>query len=249
MFISAQNHCLPMTVFRLAGLLVVVLLCGCDAREPSAPKPRTEAAAGVAVAPAVVPAAPAPPVAPSTSEKPVAQAVTGAGADKHEPAPVHNLAPSVPVKSVVIDKSDFGVASKPVVVHPEPGKPAKGVVAADSAKAAANKVSPKAVAKTDRKESKGKTDKVPVKDVRIGKAKLDLSLPQELVRELEPPANVISARRKPLLPPMFGDKGRTDESGSFELGGRLISNEMQLQMRNDNRRDVDGAALDFKFKQ
>lgn len=254
MFISAQIQHLPMTVFRLAGLLVVVLMCGCDAREPSVPKPKTEAAAGVAAAPAAVPAVPAPPVAPSTSEKPVAQAVTGAGADKHEPAPVHNLAPSVPVKPVVIDKSDFGVASKPVVVHPEPGKVAKGSVPADSVKAATNrtaadKASSKTVAKAQRKEPKGKNDKVAVKDVRIGKAKLDLSLPQELVRELEPPANVISGRRKPLLPPMFGDKGRADESGSFELGGRLISNEMQLQMRNDNRRDVDGAALDFKFKQ
>ncbi|WP_372438844.1 hypothetical protein, partial [Pandoraea sputorum] len=78
---------------------------------------------------------------------------------------------------------------------------------------------------------------------------LDLSLPQEWVREREPPANVISGRRKPLLPPMFGDKANSAESGSFELGGRIISNEMQLQMRNDNRRDVDGAALDFKFRQ
>lgn len=231
-----------MTVFRLAGLLVVVLLYGCDAREPSVPKPKTEAAVGVALVPAV----PAPPVAPSTAEKPVAQVVTGVVADKHEPAPVHSLAPSVPVKPVVLDKSDFGVASKPAVVHPEPAKLAKA--GAEPGKAA-NKASSKAVAKADGKESKGKNDKVAAKNVRIGNAKLDLSLPQELVRELEPPANVISGRRKPLLPPMFGDKARSDEANSFELGGRLISNEMQLQMRNDNRRDVDGAALDFKFKQ
>ena len=234
-----------MTVFRLAGLLVVVLLSGCDAQEPSAPKPKTEAAAGAAAVPAV----PAPPVAPSTAEKPVAQAVTGTAADKPEPAPVHSLAPSVPVKPVVLDKSDFGVASKPAVVHPEPGKTAKAATAPESEKATAKKPSAKTVAKVDRKESKGKADKVAAKDVRIGKAKLDLSLPKELVRELEPPANVISGRRKPLLPPMFGDKAGSGDSASFELGGRLISNEMQLQMRNDNRRDVDGAALDFKFKQ
>jgi len=29
----------------------------------------------------------------------------------------------------------------------------------------------------------------------------------------------------------------------------LISNEMQLQMRNDSRRDVEGAAIDFEFRQ
>ncbi|MCQ9423180.1 translation initiation factor 2 [Pseudomonas sp. LJDD11] len=234
-----------MTVFRLAGLLVVVLLCGCDAREPSAPRPKTEAASA-AVA---VPEAPARPVAPSTAEKPVAQVVSGAVADKHEPAPVHSLAPSVPVKPVVLDKNDFGVASKPVAAHAQPEKAAKAVAGAEPGKPGVSKSSAKTVAKADRKELKAKGDKVPAKNVRIGNAKLDLSLPQELVRELEPPANVISGRRKPLLPPMFGDKANSAESGSFELGGRIISNEMQLQMRNDNRRDVDGAALDFKFRQ
>ena len=35
----------------------------------------------------------------------------------------------------------------------------------------------------------------------------------------------------------------------FQLNGRLLSNEMQLQLRNEERREVEGAALDFEFKQ
>ncbi|EGH25866.1 hypothetical protein PSYMO_32414, partial [Pseudomonas amygdali pv. mori str. 301020] len=54
---------------------------------------------------------------------------------------------------------------------------------------------------------------------------------------------------KPILPQMFSDKGASANPGPFELEGRLLTNEMQLQMRNENRRDVEGAALDFKFKQ
>ena len=79
--------------------------------------------------------------------------------------------------------------------------------------------------------------------------KLDLSLPPEMVKELSPPANVITAKRKPLLPQMFGSKGSSSDPSPFELNGLLLSNEMQLQMRNESRRDIEGAALDFKFKQ
>lgn len=55
-------------------------------------------------------------------------------------------------------------------------------------------------------------------------------------------------RRKPLLPPMFTEKPEADDS-PFQLNGRLISNEMQLQLRNDSRRDVEGAAIDFEYRQ
>ena len=34
----------------------------------------------------------------------------------------------------------------------------------------------------------------------------------------------------------------------FQLNGRLINNEMQLQLRNEERREVEGAALEFEFK-
>ncbi|MGF6089295.1 translation initiation factor 2 [Pseudomonas sp. 18173] len=78
-------------------------------------------------------------------------------------------------------------------------------------------------------------------------AKLDLSLPKDMVQELKPVGTVPLTRREPLLPQMFGDK--SGSSSPFQLNGRLLTNEMQLQLRNEERREVEGAALDFEFKQ
>ncbi|MBV6825668.1 translation initiation factor 2 [Pseudomonas sp. PD9R] len=75
-------------------------------------------------------------------------------------------------------------------------------------------------------------------------AKLDLSLPKDMVEELKPVGTVPLPKRDPVLPQMFGGK-----SSPFQLNGRLLSNEMQLQLRNEERREVEGAALDFEFKQ
>ncbi|SCW94572.1 hypothetical protein SAMN03159424_04857 [Pseudomonas sp. NFACC05-1] len=75
-------------------------------------------------------------------------------------------------------------------------------------------------------------------------AKLDLSLPHEMVDQLQPPGKGVQFKREPLLPSMFGEK-----PGPFQLNGRLLSNEMQLPLRNQERNEVEGAALDFEFKQ
>ena len=100
-------------------------------------------------------------------------------------------------------------------------------------------------------KSKAKPARKPVSKVAsksLPKAKLDLSLPEEMVNDLEPDVGDSPTRRKPLLPAMFTEKPQSDDS-PFQLNGRLISNEMQLQMRNDSRRDVEGAAIDFEFRQ
>ncbi|WP_110993998.1 hypothetical protein [Pseudomonas sichuanensis] len=78
-------------------------------------------------------------------------------------------------------------------------------------------------------------------------AKLDLSLPTDMVKHLKPDVGDAPSPRKPLLPSMFSEKPVTDES-PFQLNGRLINNEMQLQLRNDSRRDVEGAAIEFEFR-
>ncbi|WP_434709893.1 translation initiation factor 2 [Pseudomonas sp. R1-1] len=83
-----------------------------------------------------------------------------------------------------------------------------------------------------------------VAKTRLPSAKLDLSLPKDMVEELKPKGTVELPKREAILPQMFGEK----DSG-FQLNGRLLSNEMQLQLRNDERREVEGAALDFEFKQ
>lgn len=76
---------------------------------------------------------------------------------------------------------------------------------------------------------------------------LDLSLPTEMVRHLQPIGTMPKPKSVPLLPPMFAEKP-TDDS-AFQINGRLLSNQMQLQLRNEERRDIEGAALDFEFKQ
>lgn len=114
--------------------------------------------------------------------------------------------------------------------------------AAKAKPAAANaKPKPKAKPRAKRKPvSKAVTQPLP-------KARLDLSLPTEMVDNLEPDVGDSSTRRKPLLPAMFTEKPETSDS-PFQLNGRLISNEMQLQLRNESRHDVEGAAIDFQFR-
>lgn len=82
----------------------------------------------------------------------------------------------------------------------------------------------------------------------LPKPALDLSLPVDMVNDLEPNVGSSATRRKPLLPAMFTEKPQSDES-PFQLNGRLISNEMQLQLRNESRHDVEGAAIEFEYRQ
>jgi hypothetical protein len=86
-----------------------------------------------------------------------------------------------------------------------------------------------------------------VAQTKLPPAHLDLSLPSDMVRHLQPIGTMPKPKSVPLLPPMFGEKP-TDNS-AFQINGRLLSNEMKLQLRNEERREVEGAALDFEFKQ
>ena len=121
---------------------------------------------------------------------------------------------------------------EPSAKKPEPAKkaPASQKKAAAKKKRAANAKSAREVAQT-----------------KLPPAQLDLSLPSEMVRVLQPIGTMPKPKSVPLLPPLFGEKP-TDNS-AFQINGRLLSNEMKLQLRNDERREVEGAALDFEFKQ
>ena len=104
---------------------------------------------------------------------------------------------------------------------------------------------PTAAAKK-RAASKSKASRE-VTQTQLPPAQLDLSLPSDMVRHLQPIGTMPKPKSVPLLPPMFGEKP-TDNS-AFQINGRLLSNEMKLQLRNEERREVEGAALDFEFKQ
>ncbi|WP_342622803.1 translation initiation factor 2 [Pseudomonas alkylphenolica] len=82
----------------------------------------------------------------------------------------------------------------------------------------------------------------------LPRAKVDLRLPAEMVKDLKPATQDPVSTPKPLLPYLFGEKPPADSP--FQLNGRLLSNEMQLQLRNDARQqDIEGAAIEFEFKQ
>lgn len=147
--------------------------------------------------------------------------------------------------------------------------PASGVLAAEQAVHAAatqsatasSKANAPKVASTAKAKPKPKPTKATARKNKARKqadavaapvppAKLDLSLPKAMVDRLEPPSKEAAkpVAGKPLLPALFPDK--KPETEDFQMSGRLLSNEMQLPMiRNEGRRDVDGAALEFQFKQ
>lgn len=78
---------------------------------------------------------------------------------------------------------------------------------------------------------------------KLPKVELDLSLPKDLVKELnEADTNEYSAERA--LPPMFAPEGTQPKP--FELSGQLIMDETHEKGSHES---IDGAQLQFKFKQ
>ena len=73
------------------------------------------------------------------------------------------------------------------------------------------------------------------------KVPLDLSLHTNVFEPL-PPVVPLSDLSIPLLPPMFGEKDKTE--GPFQLNGKLITNERD----DDYWQSVEGAQLEFEFK-
>ena len=110
-------------------------------------------------------------------------------------------------------------------------------------------VTKKQAATAKKRAAKAKNSKSAqeVAQTKLPPAQLDISLPSDMVRHLQPLGTMPKPQSVPLLPPMFGEKP-TDNS-AFQINGRLLSNEMKLQLRNEERRDVEGAALEFEFKQ
>jgi hypothetical protein len=241
-----------MNAIRCCGLMVIVLLGACDAQQAPAPKPKVAVEKQVekpaviepvAEAPVTAVVAPPPPVTASPVTPPAPPA-----------APVHALKPNISVVPVVAkagaarEEGAKAVEGKPATLALEPSPKAPAALIPPPKTKAGSTL-------TLKRETPGKktvvANKEVTKDTRLSAPKLDLSLPPELASQLTPTGTVKPSARKtkPLLPQMFGDKDGGSDRGPFELNGRLLSNEMQLQMRNDNRRDVEGAALDFKFKQ
>ncbi|WP_341958780.1 translation initiation factor 2 [Pseudomonas sp. RC10] len=239
-----------MKSLRCIGLLLVVLVSACDADKPPAPPPKvavqTPAAPDVPAHPAPVSVA----AAVDADKAPDAKAATA-------PTPIHELKPNVGVVPVVAASKSDGARSEAAAKVTTPAKAAAVEQKSPSANAKSAKVKADNAEVANRAPvaSKSKSPAQVVKETRLPKAALDLSLPPDMVKQLAPPPGVITAANKPkapnggakpLLPKMFPD---ANSDPDFQLQGRLLSNEMQLQLRNESRKEVEGAALDFKFKQ
>ena len=83
-------------------------------------------------------------------------------------------------------------------------------------------------------------------DRKLPPIKLDLSLPRELVEDLHHGEPLVE--EKPLLPPLFVEK--EGKPAPFQLSGKLITNERERdKLEKDNYFDkVDGAQLNFEFR-
>lgn len=150
---------------------------------------------------------------------------------------------TVSVGQVTAATQENPKASAPVKA-PAPAKKPAAKKATTAAKPAVKKAAP--VKKRPPIASKSKSARE-VARTQLKSAKLDLSLPPELVKELTPKGAMPLPKHEPLLPPMFGEKPAP--ASPFQLNGRLLSNEMNLQLRNESRQDIEGAAIDFEFKQ
>jgi hypothetical protein len=149
--------------------------------------------------------------------------------------------------------------ASPKALPATPGDAAAKPVKASATKAKPSQASKKAASKPSKRVSKAAAKSKSRKTADaiangVPPAKIDLTLPKDMVEKLQPPGQenaakakvAQSAEAKPLLPSLFGAKSSAEP---FQLDGRLLTNEMDLQLRNENRRDVEGAALDFKFRQ
>jgi hypothetical protein len=136
----------------------------------------------------------------------------------------------VKAETVKAQPAPVAVTSKAAKVEPEP-------VASKPVKPSAPEPKPAAVA-----QAKPKPVVVARKpDPAEPKAPLDMSLHTNVFEPL-PPLAPLSDLSIPLLPPMFGDKDKTE--GPFQLNGKLITNERG----DDYWESVEGAQLEFEFK-
>lgn len=161
-----------------------------------------------------------------------------------EPKDVVPVAPTAPVAvpevPVAVPSSDAPVSAPAPTPVSVPAAPKSVGVPASVVKMQA--LQPKPVASKPPSKST-------VTSKKLAPLPLDLSLPHELVDQLEPGQPIPDIVPRPrLLPPLFGEK--PVEPSAFQLSGTLIINDLDREkLESDNYLDrVDGAQLNFEFR-
>ncbi|AYC33315.1 hypothetical protein D3880_13565 [Pseudomonas cavernae] len=157
----------------------------------------------------------------------------GACGDSEPPVP--KVPPSAPLPKPPVTEPVVPPISLPPTQPPETTKP--------QYKAPLPKPAPATPAPETKPDLVVKQAPVKVEEAPVPQAKLDLSLPEDLVQSLEPAEPLSTAEQKPLLPQMFAPKPPAESP--FQLNGKLITNERE----DDYLRSVEGAELQFEFKQ
>ncbi|CAD5378586.1 hypothetical protein OF001_U310039 [Pseudomonas sp. OF001] len=156
-----------------------------------------------------------------------------AACDSDKPA-----APEAP-REALREESAAPLPAPPPVTAPAPVEPAP---------AEAPEKSPAAPAEPARPAVAAVRPPRPAAAARVEKplplAPLDLSVPGELLERLPGEDGLPLTEPQPLLPPLFGDK--VEQPQSFELGGRLITNEREAD--EDSWHAVEGAELELRFR-
>ncbi len=157
-----------------------------------------------------------------------------AGCDKPE-----NVSPAAPVVPVAVPEVP-AAAAVPSAADPAPAEPESLPLPTPVVKAQAPR--PKPVASMPSSKSTAVSQK-------LAPLPLDLSLPHDLVDQLEPGEPIPDIVPRPrLLPPLFGEK--PGEPSAFQLSGKLITNDLDREkLESDNYLDkVEGAQLNFEFR-
>lgn len=112
---------------------------------------------------------------------------------------------------------------------------------------AARKVPAKPAAKKSANKTPSAKASKSVTGTKLAPVKLNLSLPPELVEDMELGKPVAEIHDEPLLPPMFGDAPK--QLSPYQLSGKLITNDRQRTEDDNYLDEVDGAQLSIEYRQ
>lgn len=168
----------------------------------------------------------------AAQERPAAQSTASARAVK----PLIIPALKAPVKPVSTPAPKPAAKSSKTPVQP-PAKSTHAAQSNQSTKTPRAAKSPPTKAKPAR-SSAARTKLAPIK--------LNLSLPPELVENIEFGKPLAAVEEVPVLPPMFGEA--KPAPSAYQLSGKLISNERQKDTSDNYLDSVEGAELSIEFR-
>jgi hypothetical protein len=133
------------------------------------------------------------------------------------------------------------VAKQPVKTSKAPAKPA-----AKSSQTGHSGPSKQVAHTAKTPATKAKPARSSAARTKLAPINLNLSLPPELVKDIEFGKPLATVEEVPVLPPMFGEA--KPEPSAYQLRGKLINSERQKQDSDNYLDSIDGAQLSIEFR-